>query len=136
MEEYNNKFLVDRLYIELGKYTNNTKKLTLEKPEISSANKKTFIANFKNICEKMNRKIDDVRAFFESELCTTVTLNSDGALVIIGVYKQQGIMKVLDGYIKKYVTCKECSSCDTEIIKENRLVFLKCKKCLSKKAFN
>jgi len=135
MEPYNTKFLIDRLYIELGKYSAPNKKLVLEKPEISSANKKTFIANFKVICAKLNRKSEDVREYFEKELCTTVTTNQDGALVITGVYKQQGVMKILGEYIKKYVTCKECSSCDTEIIKENRIVFLKCGKCLSKKAF-
>lgn len=135
MEPYNTKYLVDRLYIELGKYSNPNKKLILEKPEISSANKKTFIGNFKAICTKLNRKLDDVREYFEKELCTTVNINQDGALVITGVYKQSGIMKILDAYIKKYSMCKECSSCDTEIIKENRITFLKCNKCLSKKAF-
>ena len=135
MEPYNTKFLVDRLYIELGKFSGPNKKLVLEKPEISSANKKTFIGNFKAICTKLNRKSEDVREYFEKELCTTVNLNSEGALVITGIYKQVGVMKVLQEYIKKYVTCKECSSCDTEIIKENRIVFLKCSKCLSKKAF-
>jgi translation initiation factor 2 subunit 2 len=135
MEPYNSKFLVDKLYIELSRSAASNRKLILEKPEISSANKKTFISNFKAICTKLNRKVDDARDYFEKELCTTVTVNQEGSLVITGVYKQVGIMKVLDSYIKKYVTCKECSSCDTEIIKENRLTFLKCNKCLSKKAF-
>lgn len=135
MEEYNNIFLVDRLYNELSNLQNSNKKLILDKPEINSANKKTFIRNFKEICNKLNRKVNDVQDYFAKELATTVSLNQDGALVITGIYKQAGITKILSSYIKSHVTCKECNSCDTEIIKESRLTFLKCNKCLSKKAF-
>lgn len=135
MEYYSNNFLIDRLYIELSNYQNFSKKLILDKPEISSANKKTYVGNFKGICNKLNRKVNDVQDYFAKELATTVSLNQDGALVITGVFKQVGIIKILNTYIKNYVTCKECNSCDTEIIKENRIAFLKCNKCLSKKAF-
>lgn len=136
MEQYNDNYLIDRLYIELGNHQNTNKKLILNKPEISSANKKTYISNFKEICDKLNRRVSDVQDYFVKELATSISLNKDGALIITGVYKQAGIIKVLSTYIKDYVTCKECNSCDTEIIKENRITFLKCNKCLSKKAFN
>jgi translation initiation factor 2 subunit 2 len=74
--------------------------------------------------------------FFEKELQTSVSINQDGGLVITGMFKQPGLLKIFTNYIKEYVTCKECNSCDTEIIKENRITYLKCNKCLSKKAFN
>lgn len=135
MELYTTEYLVERLYTELKNHTNANKKLMLNKPDIKSANKRTFITNFKDICGRLNRNIDDVKNHFEKELCTTVTINQDGGLVITGVFKQAGVMKVLDTYIKDYVTCKECKSCDTVIVKENRITFLKCNKCLSKKAF-
>lgn len=134
-QDYTIPYLVDRLYAELKNYNSTNKKLTLNKPDIKSANKRTFITNFKAICAKLNRNSDDVKSYFEKELCTQISINQDGGLVITGVFKQMGIMKVLDSYIKEYVTCKECKSCDTEIIKENRITFLKCNKCLSKKAF-
>jgi len=135
MEPYDTKYLVDRLYIELGEHIKSNKKLVLDRPEISSVNKKTYISNFKEICKKLNRKPEDAKAYFESELRATINLSQDGALVITGVFKQAGVSKVLSSYIKEYVTCKECNSCDTEIIKENRISFLNCNKCKSKKAF-
>lgn len=134
MELYNTKFLLDRLYIELGDHLNSNKKLSIDKPEIASANKKTYINNFKIICSRINRSIDEVKNYFDKELNTPTSINQDGALVITGIFKQNGIIKVLGNYIKEYVTCKECFSCDTEIIKENRITFLKCNKCLSKKS--
>lgn len=136
MEPYNTKYLVDRLYIELSNHISSNKKLVLDRPEISSANKKTYIGNFKEICNKLNRKTEEVKVYFESELRAPCNLSQAGALVITGVFKQAGVSKVLSSYIKDNVTCKECNSCDTEIIKENRISFLKCNKCKSKKSFS
>ncbi|QKF93648.1 eukaryotic translation initiation factor eIF-2 beta [Fadolivirus algeromassiliense] len=136
MELYTTEYLVNRLYTELSDHTSSSKKLSLEKPEISSVNKKTYISNFKSLCTKLNRDTNDVKMFFEKELQTSVSINQDGGLVITGMFKQPGLLKIFTNYIKEYVTCKECNSCDTEIIKENRITYLKCNKCLSKKAFN
>ena len=134
METYTDNFLLDKLYSELESLTTPNKKISIEKPEVSSANKRTFVANFRNICNKLNRKEEDVRTFFETELKTAVTINQDGALVITGNYKQNGIMTILTNYMKEYVICKQCSSCDTELIKENKILFLTCNKCLSNHA--
>ena len=131
---YTDKFLLEKLYTELEQVTSPNKKISIEKPEVSNANKRTFIANFRNICNKLNRKEDDVRLFFENELKTSVTINQDGALVITGNYKQNGIMSILTNYMKEFVICKQCGSCDTSLIKENKLLFLVCSKCLSKHA--
>lgn len=134
MNTYPTDFLIDRLYTELEYLLKSDTKISVEKPQVSSANKKTFISNFRNICSKLNRTEEDIRLFFEKELNTNVTINQDGALVITGIFKQPGIIHVMTNYIKEYVSCKECKSCDTNLIKENRILFLKCNKCLSKKA--
>lgn len=133
---YTDNFLLEKLYTELEQVITPSKKISIEKPEVSSANKRTFIANFRGICDKLNRKEEEVRIFFETELKTGVTINQDGALVITGNYKQNGIMTILTNYMKEYVICKQCSSCDTVLIKENKILFLVCNKCLSKHAIN
>lgn len=136
MEPYTSTFLISRLYEELSTQQNSNKKISLQKPDISSANKKTYISNFRSLCSKLHRDEHEVKIFFEKELLTTTSLNVDGCLIITGVFRQPGLLKIFTNYIKEYVTCKECNSCDTEIIKENRIMFLKCNRCLSKKAFN
>ena len=79
------------------------------------ANKKTYIANFRAICNKLNRTEDEVKLFFEKELATVISINNNGSLIITGIYKQQGILKILNNYILEFVTCKECKSCDTNV---------------------
>ena len=134
METYTDNFLLDKLYTELETLLVPNKKISIEKPEVSSANKRTFIANFRTICSKLNRKEEELRIFFENELKTSVSINQDGALVITGIYKQNGIMTILTSYMKEFIICKQCNSCDTNLIKENKILFLICSKCLSKHA--
>jgi translation initiation factor 2 subunit 2 len=134
METYSDQFLLDKLYEELEAFSPSIKKLSIERPEVTSANKKTFVVNFRNICSKLNRTEAEIKQFFENELKTTVTINMDGALVITGNYKQNGIMSILTSYLKEFVICRQCSSCDTILKKENKIMFLVCSKCLSEHA--
>lgn len=133
---YNLNSLIDNIYQNLKELNTNNKKLIIDRPDVQNANKKTFIGNFRSICQKLKRKEDDVRKFFEDEANAKVTIDQNGALIISGIINQIGIQKILTNYIKDYVTCKECNSYDTLIMKENRIIFLKCNKCLSKKAIN
>lgn len=130
---YSGKELLDRLYTELANRTNGAV-MTIPKPEVSSANKKSFIANFRTICNKLNRPEQEVKKYFIDELKTDISISQSGALIITGRYELRQITKMFSNYIKEYITCKECSSCNTEIIKENRITFIVCKKCLAKKA--
>lgn len=132
MSLYIGTYLIDKLYSELEEIVSDSKKIAIDRPEVTCANKRTFVANFRNICFKLNRTEEEVRTFFEKELKTTITLNQDGALVITGMYKQNGITAVMTNYIKEFVMCKQCNSCDTNIIKEKKITYLNCNKCLSK----
>ena len=134
MQVYSVEFLVDRLYTELDILSVNNHKVILEKPIVNRANKKTFIANFTPICGKLNRTVQEVKQYFEKEMNVITSVNAQGSLVITGMFQEINIMKIFTSYINDYVKCKECSSCDTEIIKENRITYNNCKKCKSKKA--
>ena len=136
MTLYEDNFLIDRFYSELSKIKASVSKskLSIQKPEVSIANKKTYIRNYKTICAKLNRDENDVKKFFEAELMTSTSIDLGGGLKIQGIFRIGGIQKIITNYIKEYVLCKECNSCNTLIEKENRILFIKCNDCLSKKA--
>lgn len=136
MNSYDVKFLVDKLYKDLDQKLISNQKIVLEKPNITNINKKTFFINFKSICQKLNRKEEDLRIFFEKELNTEVNVNQEGNLIIVGIFKTTAIITIISNFIKDFCTCKECNCCDTELIKEKRLTFIFCKKCLSKKSIS
>lgn len=134
--QYSTDKLMDRLYDQLAEHRIRNAKLTVCRPKVSSANRRTFVQNFDTMCEKLNRPVLDVRKFFEAELNAVTTIDGNGNLVITGFFKQNGIEKILSNYIKQYILCSECKSADTTIFKENRITFIKCGRCLSKKAIN
>lgn len=135
LPNYSIDTLLDRLYDSLGK--NGVKsKMTLCKPEVLNKNKKTYINNFKEISEKINRNIDDVKNHFEGELNCMCSLSEEGFLVIRGIFRKPQIEKLLIDYISKFVQCNYCKSPNTQLIKENRIMYMKCSNCKADKALN
>ncbi len=135
-EIYSLNYLVDRAYEKLNENDRfaNKSKMILEKPNVTFANKKTTVGNFRSICNKIKRKELDVKNFFDSELSAKTSIDGSGALIACGRFRQDGIHKILVRYIKEFVICKECTSPNTEITKENRITYLACNQCLSNKA--
>ena len=138
MSVYPVEFLVDRLFDELSNTTKanaNTKsKLSLPRPIVAVVNKKTLVKNFRQMCQQMNRSELDVQKFFSDELLKKTSVDSKGGLLIWGMFRQPGIEKITKRYITQFIICKECNASKTELIKEHRVLYLKCHKCLSKKA--
>ncbi|AYV77005.1 MAG: translation initiation factor 2 subunit beta [Barrevirus sp.] len=131
---YSIDYLVDRLYTELNEKASTNKKMILDKPIVKAKDKKTIFLNFTSTCNKLNRPVQDVKLYFEKEMNVISNLNSQGSLIIVGIFRENHIMKVLSSYINDFVKCKECGNCDTEIVKEDRITYNRCMICKSKKA--
>jgi|AntRauTorckE6833_2_1112554.scaffolds.fasta_scaffold14771_2 translation initiation factor 2 subunit 2 len=134
---YNTYDLLDKVYDELEKNekVKNRSKMVLTRPEVSRANRKTFVVNFREICKKLNRTEMELQKFFDDELRKKSSIDVNGVLIIqASSFQQNAIQSILVSYIKNYVLCKECSSNDTKLLKENRILFLECNICKSKKA--
>lgn len=136
---YSDDFLIDRLFSKLEGL--NTKKLTIPNPVITKKNKKTFIENFGLICKSINRDVESVREYFEKNLAMgsgDITLSAGHVLTITGSHLEINLIKHLQDYVMTYVICteKKCGSGNTELVKENRILWLVCKNCNCKKAIN
>lgn len=134
---YTDEFLINRLLNKLE--GTKTKKLSVVNPVITKKNRKTFIENFGAICKSINRDAEVVREYFEKNLALgsgDVTLSATNTLTISGSHVNTNLTKHLEDYIMTYVICteKKCGSGNTELIKENRILWLVCKKCNCKKA--
>lgn len=97
-------------------------------------NKKTLFANVKEISERMHRPTEHVIQFLFAELGTSGSVDGTNRLVIKGRFQQKQIETVLRRYIMEYVTCKTCKSVNTKLTKENRLYFLDCNSCGSRRS--
>jgi len=111
------------------------KRYTIVPPSVHrEGNKKTIFANVAEICKRMHRQPEHVISFLFAELGTTGSVDGEKRLVIKGRFQPKQLENVLRRYIVEYVTCKTCKSPDTVLTKENRLYFMTCESCGSKRS--
>lgn len=111
------------------------KRYTIAPPQVvKDGNKKTAFANIADICKKMHRQPEHLIQFLFAELGTSGSVDGSQRLVIRGRFQQKQIENVLRRYIIEYVTCKTCKSPETNLTKENRLYFMTCESCGSRRS--
>uniref|UniRef100_A0AC34G5I6 Translation initiation factor IF2/IF5 domain-containing protein n=1 Tax=Panagrolaimus sp. ES5 TaxID=591445 RepID=A0AC34G5I6_9BILA len=109
------------------------KRFVMKPPQIARAgSKRTAFTNYAEICKLLKRQPKHVLQFLLAELGTTGSIDGNQCLIVRGRFQQKQFEKVLREYIKEYVTCHTCKSSDTDLIKDTRLYFLKCKTCGSR----
>jgi len=112
-----------------------TKKYVMKPPQVCrEGTKKTVWINFAEICTIMRRKPDHVLNYVLAELGTNGSVDGSQRLVIKGRFQPKGLENVLRHYISEYVACRTCKSPDTVMQKENRLYFLCCEACGSRRS--
>lgn len=132
--KYTDDFLLSRIFTNL---TNNSKKIIVA-PVIERKNRKMLITNFLSFCNSIDRSSTFIASFIEQELKTKTSIAS-GMLIINTDYGNVDfINKTLFKYVEKYVKCSEqnCKSNNTSIIKDNKLQYLECNVCLSRKVLD
>lgn len=106
-------------------------RLTLPKPEVVISGKRTFITNFNQICDILNRKPQTVLRYILKELGAPGVIHENMA-VIQGEFSRKAIEVILDRFFRIYVICPACKTPDTELKKEKKFMFLICGACGAK----
>jgi len=104
-----------------------------EIPKIRSGNigMRTYIVNYKEIAEAMNRDPQHLLRYLSKELATASTL--DGARAIFqGKFRSDTLSRLIHHYAEAFVICPVCKRPDTKIVKEKRFSFLACEACGAK----
>ena len=96
---------------------------------------KTIITNFSQICDSLRRDKDHVTKYLYKELATSGKIDGE-RLIFSRKLTSARINEKIGQYTKEFVICPECKKPDTELIKENRLMFIKCLACGAKKTVN
>lgn len=87
---------------------------------------KTMWVNFHLFCSAVNRDQSHVSMYFQQEFGTSLSIDAEGRLILRGKFKPEDFNNVLKNYIQDYVKCNSCGSKDTSILKNNKLLFVKC----------
>lgn len=95
---------------------------------ITGTKTRTWITNFKEICDYLGRDPHHVLKFITRELATAAAIE-DSRVIFKGRFGNQSISRLLEIYISRYVICPICGRPDTKIVKEDRFMFLDCEAC-------
>jgi translation initiation factor 2 beta subunit (eIF-2beta)/eIF-5 len=128
--------LLDRIFPELEKKHNVSKKISIPAPKITREAKKTFVSNFGQICQTVGRPMEHVQSHIAAELICETSIDANHCLILRSMFKPQQIENVLKSYLLTYARCTECGRYNTTMKKDEntRLTMLECKDCLSCKA--
>ncbi len=126
---YSYEKLLDRALTKLPKRpTSRGERFKIPVFEVMISGKRTFIQNFKQVSDTLNRDPRHLLRFLLKELAAPGSLEGNMA-VIQGEFNYRRLNSLLQRYIKIYVFCPVCNNPDTFLIKDKRVYFLKCGAC-------
>lgn len=124
--DYND--LLERARSQLPPDVSERKRFEVPKPRSITIGMKTFVQNFKEICDALNRDPQHLLRYLSREMATAGTLSGSRA-VFQGRFRYDTIERLIQHYTVVFVTCPVCKRPDTKIVKEKRLSFMVCEAC-------
>ena len=92
---------------------------------------KTIIVNFSGMCSLVRRPLEQLLKYLQRELATPADIKG-GRLELGRKISSAIINEKIEKYCRDFVLCKECGKPDTQLLKENRVLFMKCTACGAK----
>ncbi len=103
----------------------------IPKVSVQREGSRTIIKNFSNVVKAINRSEEHLYKYIVKSLGTAGFIEA-GRVILQGKFTEDEIQKEVNDYVKTYVLCKECQAPDTEFVREERVLFVKCLACGAK----
>lgn len=123
--------LLEKAVEELPSEVVKRERFKLPKVSTQREGSRTIIKNFGSIAKDINRDEKHLYKQLVKSLGTAGFLES-GRVILQGKFTEEDIQREVDNYVKEFVICKECGAPDTDFIKEERVLFVKCLACGAK----
>jgi translation initiation factor 2 subunit 2 len=126
MEDY--EALLDRAIANLPDMETTDARFVIPEPKIMVEGKTTILDNFNNIADVLNRDPDHVMKYLTREMGTAGKIDGLRA-VFQGRFSKEQIKSNIEAYVEEFVMCSECGRPDTQLMKMDRVMVLKCAAC-------
>jgi translation initiation factor 2 subunit 2 len=90
--------------------------------------KTTVLENFAEISDKVRRDRDHVMKYLLGELGTSGKIDGNRA-IFNGKFETSLLKTIIKNYVDDYVICSECGRPDTRLVKDDRILLLRCDAC-------
>lgn len=110
-----------------------TSRFEIPRASVQVTGRLTYVKNFAEICKTLRRDPKHVAKYLFKELA--VPGNATVAeLILQGKFSAAMINKRIEDYVKEFVLCHECKRPDTNMVKIDKISFIKCEACGAKRA--
>jgi len=124
--------MLKRAYNVLPKNVFEKKRFEVPRVQGLIQGNKTIVSNFNQISDYLSRPPEHLLKFLLRELATSGSVEGSH-IVFTGKFKSSDLNEKIDKYVNEFVICRECGKPDTKLLKEERLTFMKCMACGSKR---
>lgn len=125
------KKALENVYKNLPESILKKERFELPEAKIMIQGNKTIISNFTNIADQLQREPQHLLKFLLRELATPG--NIDGPRLILGRKISANLINQKIGeYAKIFVLCPDCKKPDTKLIREDKVLLIKCMACGAK----
>lgn len=131
-EEFDYDSLLNSAYEAVPDTIKSGERFEIPKIDAIYEGRMTIIKNFSDICEKIRREPKDVLKYLLKELGSAGELDGRRAVLKSRIPKAS-LQNRFNSYVETYVICSECGRPDTELIREGRVLMLKCDACGAKR---
>ncbi|NIO38475.1 translation initiation factor IF-2 subunit beta [Candidatus Bathyarchaeota archaeon] len=126
--EYNYDELLKKARSQIPEVVSKRDRLELPGMIYSVIGMRTVIHNFKEITDALNRPPEHLLKFLTREMATAATMQ-DVRVIFQGKFSRETFQRLIKRYLNQFVVCPVCKRPDTKMVKEKRLLFLKCDAC-------
>jgi len=131
MAELDYEEMLEEAYEQLPPEVFKRERLEVPRASCTVFGSRTFLNNFKEICDILNRDPVHLLRFLAREMATSGAIDGSRA-VFQGRFECETLDRLIRRYMDEFVICPICKRPDTKIIKEKRLSFLLCEACGAK----
>ena len=110
--------------------------IRIDPPRMKKVNRDSIFTNYQVLLDAINKNAKEIKYdnmfldFLKDETSTTCDIGKDG-IAIRGNFRNNHIQNIMIKFYKKYKMCNTCGSCDSFLLRENRLLHKKCLSCNS-----
>ena len=120
--------LLKKAYANVTVQSESTERFTDPEAKVYIEGKTTVLENFAEIADIVRRDQDHLMKFLLGELGTAGKIDGNRA-IFNGKFEQSLINGLIRSYVDDYVICSECGKPDTRLVKDDRILLLRCDAC-------
>jgi translation initiation factor 2 subunit 2 len=120
--------LLKKAYANVTVQSESTERFTVPEAKVYIEGKTTVLENFAEIADVVRRDQDHLMKFLLGELGTAGKIDGNRA-IFNGKFEQPLVNGLIKSYVDDYVICSECGKPDTRLVKDDRVLLLRCDAC-------